>query len=63
MSKNWIAGAVKKPGQLHRDLEVPAGQEIPVGKIQAAAKGGGKTAQRARFALNMRRISRGASKH
>lgn len=23
--KNWMQGAVKKPGQLHKDLHVPAG--------------------------------------
>lgn len=50
MAKNFIAKAIKRPGQLHRDLGVPQGQKIPPGKIKAAAKGGGKVAQRARFA-------------
>lgn len=56
--RNWIAGAIKKPGQLHRDLGVPQGQKIPVSKLYAAAKQGGKVGQRARFAENMRGIRR-----
>ena len=27
--KNWIQGAVKKPGSLHRALGVPQGKKIP----------------------------------
>lgn len=53
---NWIKGAIKKPGQLHRDLNVPQGQKIPESKINAAAKGSGKVAQRARFAKTLRKI-------
>jgi hypothetical protein len=53
-SKRWIQGAVKKPGQLHRDLGVPKGKTIPVSKLRAAAKKKGKVGQRARFALNVR---------
>lgn len=48
--KKWIAGAIKKPGQLHRDLGVPQGQKIPKSKIEAAEKKGGKVAQRAHLA-------------
>lgn len=55
--KKWIQGAVKRPGQLHRDLGVKKGKKIPVSKIRSAAKGNSKTAQRARFALNMRKIN------
>lgn len=54
--KNWIKSAVKKPGQLHRDLGVSPNKPIPPSEVRAAAKGGGKTAQRARFALNMAKI-------
>jgi hypothetical protein len=56
-SSRWIQGAVKKPGQLHRDLGVPQGKTIPVAKVRAAAKGKGKVAQRARFALATRGLS------
>lgn len=54
MAKNWINGAVKKPGQLHKDLGVPQGKKIPAAKIDAAAKKPGKVGQRARFAKTMK---------
>jgi len=38
MAKNWMAGAVKKPGALHRQLGVPQGKKIPASKLAAAAK-------------------------
>ncbi len=50
---NFIQAAIKRPGQLHRDLGVPQGQKIPTGKIAAAAKRGGKVGQRARFAQTL----------
>jgi len=56
MAKNWIKGAVKKPGQLHRDLGVPEGQKIPAAKIAAAAKAGGKLGQRARLAQTFKKM-------
>ena len=46
MAKNWIAGAIKRPGQLHRDLGVPQGQKIPVGKLAAARNSGNPTVRR-----------------
>jgi hypothetical protein len=33
---NWIAGAVKHPGALHRELGVKQGEKIPHAKIEAA---------------------------
>lgn len=60
-NKNWIKGAIKKPGALHADLGVPQGQKIPKAKIAAAAKGSGKTAQRARFAQQLAKMRKGAS--
>jgi len=53
-SKNWIQSAIKKPGQLHKDLGVPAGKKIPAGKLAAAAKKGGKVGQRARLAQTLK---------
>ena len=53
-SKNWISSAIKKPGQLHKDLGVPAGKKIPAGKLAAAAKKPGKVGQRARFAQTLK---------
>lgn len=34
--KNWIAGAIKKPGALHSALKVPEGKKIPEAKIKKA---------------------------
>ncbi len=48
--KNWIAGAIKKPGALHAEMGVKMGTKIPAGKLAAAAGKGGKLGQRARLA-------------
>jgi len=32
--KNWIAGAVEKPGSLHRALGVPQGKKIPKSELK-----------------------------
>jgi len=55
-TKNWIAGAIKKPGALHKDLGVPAGQKIPAKKLAAAADKGGKIGQRARLAETLKKM-------
>jgi hypothetical protein len=34
---NWMSGAVKHPGALHKALGVPQGQKIPASKLAAAA--------------------------
>lgn len=34
--KNWIAGAIKKPGALHKELHVKAGEKIPAKKLEKA---------------------------
>jgi hypothetical protein len=34
---NWIAGAIKNPGGLHRATGTPMGQKIPAAKVAAAA--------------------------
>lgn len=56
MAKNWIKGAIKRPGQLHRDLGIAQGKKIPVKTLRRAAAGDGKTAQRARLAITLRRM-------
>jgi hypothetical protein len=55
-TKNWIAGAIKKPGALHKDLGVPAGEKIPAKKLAAAAEKGGKVGQRARLAQTLKKM-------
>ncbi len=51
---NWIAGAIKKPGALHRQLGVPEGKKIPAKKLAAAADKGGKLGRRARLAETLK---------
>lgn len=51
---NWIGGAIKHPGALHRELGVPQGQKIPAKKLSAAAKKGGKLGRRARLAQTLK---------
>ena len=59
MAKGWISKAIKKPGQLHRDLGVPQGQKIPKAKLAAAAKRDDKVGQRARFAETLSKMRKG----
>jgi hypothetical protein len=56
--KNWIAGATKNKGGLHRSLGIPAGQKIPAKKINAAAKKGGKVGAQARLAKTLKGLHR-----
>ncbi len=58
MAKNWIKGAIKKPGSLRKTLGVKPGKKIPAGKLAAAAKKPGKTGQRARLAKTLKRFNR-----
>lgn len=53
-TKNWIAGAIKKPGALRKELRVKAGEKIPAKKLDAAAKKSGKIGQRARLAKTLK---------
>jgi len=52
--KNWIAGAIKKPGALRAELGAKPGKPIPAAKLAAAAKKPGKIGQRARLAQTLR---------
>lgn len=54
MAKKWIQSAIKRPGQLHRDLGVPQGKPIPAEKLREAAKRPGKVGKRARLALTLK---------
>ena len=53
-TKNWIAGAIKKPGALRSELGVKEGKTIPAKKLAAAAKKPGKMGQRARLAETLK---------
>lgn len=53
--KNWIAGAIKKPGALHKELGVPQGKKIPAAKIEAAEHSSSKVErERARLAETLK---------
>lgn len=53
---DFIQGAIKKPGALHRELGVPQGKKIPAKKIKKAEKAGGKEGERARFAVTLKKL-------
>lgn len=59
MTKDFIAGAIKKPGALHKQLGVPKDKKIPKAKIAKAAKAPGKLGQRARFAETLAKLRKG----
>ena len=54
MAKNWIAGAIKKPGSLRKELGVKKGEKIPAKKLDAAAKKPGVEGRRARLAKTLK---------
>lgn len=56
--KMFIAGAIKHPGALRKELHVKKGHNIPVSKLKAAEKKGGIIAKRARLAETLRKLSK-----
>jgi hypothetical protein len=52
--KNWIAGAIKKPGALHKELGVKKGEKIPAKKLATASKKSGVEGKRARLAETLK---------
>lgn len=54
--KNWISGAIKKPGALHKQLGVPKGKTIPAATLEKAASKSGKLGQRARLAQTLKKF-------
>lgn len=58
-TKNWIAGATKNKGGLHRALGVPLDKPIPLSMVMSAAKRPGKVGKEARLALNLRGLHQG----
>lgn len=57
-SKNWIAGAIKKPGALRKSLGAKPGKNIPAAKLAAAAGKGGLLGQRARLAQTLKKLGK-----
>ena len=52
--KNWIAGAIKHPGALRKELHVKKGEKIPEKKLEAAEKKGGVVGKRAQLAETLK---------
>lgn len=52
--KNWIAGAIKHPGALHKALGVPQGEKIPASKLSKAAGKSGTVGKQARLAQTLK---------
>ena len=59
MARNWIAGAIGKPGALHRQLHIKPGDKIPLSTLKAHDKGGSTLARRARLAETLRGFKHG----
>jgi hypothetical protein len=56
--KRWIAGAIGKPGTLHKELGVPQGTKIPTSTLKSHDKGNSVLAKRARLAETLRGFKR-----
>jgi len=56
--KDFIQGAIKKPGALRKSLGIKKGKTIPAKTLAKAAKKKGKIGQRARFAETLKKLSR-----
>ena len=54
---NWIKGAIKHPGALHKELGVPQGKKIPQAKLEKAEKSSNpKLRKRANLAETLGRM-------
>lgn len=54
---NWIAGATKNKGALHRALHVPEGEKIPASKLEKAERSSNPTMRkRANLAKTLKKM-------
>lgn len=51
--KNWIAGAIKRPGALRRALGVKAGRKIGAKRLASTAMRKGRIGRQARLAQTL----------
>ena len=59
MAKDWIAGAIKHPGALHRALHVPEGEKIPAKKMAGARHSDNPRVRRmASFAKTLKKLGK-----
>jgi hypothetical protein len=54
--KKWIKGAIKRPGELHKELGIAEDKKIPTKKLEKAAKAHGKEGQRAILAEKLKKM-------
>jgi hypothetical protein len=54
--KMWIAGAIKHPGSLRKELHIKKGHKIPEAKLEKAAHHKGKEGKRARLAITLKKL-------
>ena len=57
MAKNWIAGAIKKPGSLTKQAKAAGKTPMAFAREKKNAKG--KTGKRARLALTLGKLRKG----
>ena len=55
----WIQGMKMKKGALHKQMGIPAGKNIPISKLKAAAAKGGVLGKRANLALTFSKMKKG----
>ncbi len=60
---NWIKGAIKRPGALHKALGVPENDKIPAKKLNAAAREGGRVGKEANLAKTLGSMHHAKGKH
>lgn len=58
MGKDFIAGAIQRPGALRKKLGAKKGKNIPVAKIKKAAKAKGTLGREARLAITLKKLSK-----
>ena len=58
MAEKWIQKAIQHPGALRKKLGAKEGQNIPAGKLAAAAKKPGTMGRQARLAQTLKGLKK-----
>ena len=57
--KNWIQGAIKRPGALRKKLKVPPGKKISTAQLNKASRSKNhRTRRQANLAKTLKKMSR-----
>lgn len=54
---NWLQEAIKNPGALRKAAGVKQGEKIPESRLHELAQKSGKIGQRARLAIQLRKMT------